>query len=48
MAKRKQLTLKEAIELLKVTYARAESLSYVNNKIAWALYQVWRETDNRG
>ena len=48
MGKRKQLTLEEAIELLKVTYARAESLSYVTNKLAWALYQVWREVDNCG
>ena len=44
---KKQITLHEAIELLKVQCTRAEQLSFVHNKVAWALYQVWKEADKR-
>ena len=39
------MTLEKAIEQLRITYEQAERLSWVQNKTAWALYQVWRIAD---
>lgn len=43
---KKQMTLERAIERLREQYERAEKLEYVHNKVAWALYQVWKEADS--
>ena len=39
------MTLEDAIKLLKKDYERAQSMEYVKNPIAWALYQTWKEAD---
>ena len=43
MARKKEITLEDAIDLLKKTYARAVQLPFIHNPVAWALYQTWRE-----
>ena len=42
------MTLDDAIAFLREQYMRAEKLSYIRDKTAWALYQTWREADDRG
>ena len=39
------MTLEKAIKLLEEQYERAKKLKYVENPLAWALYQVWRTVD---
>lgn len=39
------MTLEKAIKLLEEQYERAKKLEYVENPLAWALYQVWRTVD---
>ena len=42
------MTIEQAIELLKKEYERAKNMEYVQNPLAWALFQVWKEADKRG
>ena len=37
--------LENAIKVLKEQYEKAKNLEYVRNKIAYALYQTWKEFD---
>lgn len=39
------MTLEDAIKLLEKEYERAQSMEYVKNPIAWALYQTWKKAD---
>lgn len=39
------MTLDKAIKLLEKEYARAKTLKYIRNPIAWALYRVWKLAD---
>lgn len=39
------MTLEQAKELLDEEYERAKKLEYVNNPLAYALYQVWKKAD---
>lgn len=36
-----------AIRLLKKYYEQAIHNDYIKNKVAWALYQTWKEADNQ-
>lgn len=40
-----EMTLQKAIKLLEAEYEKAKNLSFVRNKLAYALYQVWRIAD---
>lgn len=33
------------IHRIETLYAKAKVLGYINNPLAWALYQVWKEID---
>lgn len=39
------MSIKKAIEELGRYYAKALTLDYVRNKVAWVLYQVWKIAD---
>lgn len=39
------MTLEKAKQLLEEEYERAKRLEYVNNPLAYALYQVWKKAD---
>ncbi len=39
------MTLEKAIEQIRIAYEQAERLPWVQNKTAWALYQVWKIAD---
>ena len=39
------MTLENAIDLIKQEYEKASESNYVNNPIAYALYQVWKKAD---
>lgn len=39
------MTLAKAITLLIDEYERAQSLEFVRNPMAYALYQVWKRAD---
>lgn len=39
------MSIKKAIELVGIYYGKALTLDYVHNKVAWALYQVWKIAD---
>lgn len=39
------MTIDEAIRMLEAKYNEALEHEWVHNKVAWALYQVWREAD---
>lgn len=39
------MTLEKAKELLIQEYERAKRLEYVNDPLAYALYQVWKKAD---
>lgn len=41
------MTLEKAIKLLEAEYERAKNIPYVQNPLAWALYQVWKKADER-
>ena len=41
------MTLEKAIKLLETEYERAKKLEWVQNPLAWALYQVWKKVDER-
>lgn len=40
------MTLEKAVKLLEAKYERAKKMEYVQNPLAWALYQVWKEADS--
>lgn len=40
------MTLEKAIELLKYKYEVGKKSVYVNDPLAWALYQVWKKVDS--
>ena len=42
-----EMTEAEAIALLRQNIEKANRNEYVRNKIAWALYQTWKEADRR-
>ena len=39
------MTLAKAVSLLIDEYERAQGMEFVNNPIAYALYQVWKKAD---
>ena len=39
------MTLEKAVETLKIEYEKAESLEWVHNPLAYALYRVWKIVD---
>ena len=39
------MTLENAIDLIKQEYEKASESNYVNNPLAYALYQVWEKAD---
>lgn len=39
------MTLENAIDLIKQEYEKASESNYVNNPLAYALYQVWKKAD---
>ena len=41
--KRKEMTLEDAIELLREQYEKALRTKYVINPLAWALYHTWEK-----
>ena len=41
------MDIDEAIKLLKIHYEVAKKLEYVQNPVAFALYQVWRMSDKK-
>ena len=41
------MTLENAIELIKAEYEKATDSNYVNNPLAYALYQVWKKADRQ-
>lgn len=41
------MTLENAIELIKFEYEKATDSNYVNNPLAYALYQVWKKADRQ-
>lgn len=41
------MTLEKAVKLLEAKYERAKKMEYVQNPLAWALYQVWKKADER-
>lgn len=41
------MTLESAIELIKSEYEKATDSNYVNNPLAYALYQVWKKADRQ-
>lgn len=41
-------TLAKAVTELRDNYDRAKMLSYVNDPLAWALYQTWKDFDGKG
>ena len=41
--KKKDVTLDEAIELLRAEYEKALRTKYVVNPLAWALYHTWEK-----
>lgn len=47
MASEKEMTIDDAVELLKANYERAKAMQFVRNPLAWALYYTWRECDTR-
>lgn len=42
------MTLQKAEKRLKEEFEKAKKLGFVNNPIAYALYQVWKEADKSG
>jgi hypothetical protein len=47
MLKREEqtMTLNKAIKLLEEEYERAKTIEWVQNPLAYALYQVWKKVD---
>ena len=41
------MTLEKAIELIKSEYKKATESNYVNNPLAYVLYQVWKLADRQ-
>ena len=43
--KEHNVSIEQAIELLKHEYERAKEMPYVKKPLAWSIFQVWREID---
>ncbi len=41
------MTLEQAIKRLEAEYERAKNLDFVINPLAYALFQVWKEADQK-
>ena len=41
------MTLEKAVKLLEEKYEQAQKLEYVQNPLAWAFYQTWKEVDSK-
>lgn len=41
------MRIETAIKKLMENYERAKTIREVNDKVAWALYQTWREADEQ-
>ena len=39
------MTFENAIDLIKQEYEKASKSNYINNPLAYALYQVWKKAD---
>lgn len=39
--------LRNAVIFLKTMYGTALNSPYVKNKVAWAIYQTWKQVDSR-
>ena len=39
------MTFENAIDLIKQEYEKASESNYINNPLAYALYQVWKKAD---
>lgn len=46
-SRRKEITIEQALALLRKEYNLAKGQSFVNNPVAYALYQTWKEADQR-
>lgn len=42
------MTIGKAITILVDKYAYGKTQDWIINKVAWALYQTWKETDTGG
>lgn len=40
------MTIEKAIRELIKTYEKAQTLEWVDDPVAWALYQVWKDADS--
>lgn len=43
--KREDHKLEKAIQRVRVYYVEAKHMPQLHNRIAWALYQAWKEAD---
>ena len=41
------MTIDEAIDLLKIQYAKAKTIPWVKTPLAYALYKVWKVADKK-
>ena len=41
------MKIETAIKYLHKQYAKAQTMEYINNPLAWALYQTWRYVDKQ-
>lgn len=39
------MTICRAIKLVQIEYEKAKQLEFVQNPVAYALYQVWKQAD---
>lgn len=39
------MKIETALKRVREKYDKAKTLEFVKNPVAWALYQVWKETD---
>lgn len=41
------LTIEAAIKYLYAKYKQAQTLEYIRNPLAWALYETWKWVDSK-
>lgn len=41
------MTLRQAVNMLEKEYDKAQTIDFVRNPLAYALYQVWKEADRQ-
>lgn len=41
------MTLNEAVQMLETEYEKAKQQKWINNPLAYALYQVWKKADKK-